>query len=99
MKPLTGPSSGGNPEIGQQAAESKEEIEAVLKGADMILLPPVWAEVGVGAPQLAEIAKSLGALTVGVVTRPTFEGRRRMNQAEKGISNLKEKLIPNRYPE
>lgn len=96
--------SGGNPEIGQQAAEeSKEEIEAVLKGADMIFITAgMGGGTGTGgAPVIAEIAKSLGALTVGVVTRPfTFEGRRRMNQAEKGIANLKEKVdtlivIPN----
>ena len=96
--------SGGNPEIGQQAAEeSKEEIEAVLKGADMIFITAgMGGGTGTGgAPVIAEIAKSLGALTVGVVTRPfTFEGRRRMSQAEKGISNLKEKVdtlivIPN----
>jgi cell division protein FtsZ len=96
--------SGGNPEIGQQAAEeSKEEIESVLKGADMIFITAgMGGGTGTGgAPVIAEIAKNLGALTVGVVTRPfTFEGRRRMGQAEKGISNLKEKVdtlivIPN----
>ncbi|RJX29036.1 MAG: cell division protein FtsZ [Dethiobacter sp.] len=96
--------SGGNPEIGHQAAEeSKEEIQSVLKGADMIFITAgMGGGTGTGgAPVIAEIAKSLGALTVGVVTRPfTFEGRRRMGQAEKGISNLKEKVdtlivIPN----
>lgn len=96
--------SGGNPEIGQQAAEeSREEIEAVLKGADMIFITAgMGGGTGTGgAPVIAEIAKNLGALTVGVVTRPfSFEGRKRMAQAEKGIANLKEKVdtlivIPN----
>ena len=96
--------SGGNPEIGQQAAEeSKQEIEGVLKGADMIFITAgMGGGTGTGgAPVIAEIAKSLGALTVGVVTRPfIFEGRKRMNQAEQGILTLKEKVdtlivIPN----
>jgi cell division protein FtsZ len=96
--------SGGNPEIGQQAAEeSKQEIEGVLKGADMIFITAgMGGGTGTGgAPVIAEIAKGLGALTVGVVTRPfIFEGRKRMNQAEQGILTLKEKVdtlivIPN----
>ncbi|MGI6308873.1 MAG: cell division protein FtsZ [Dethiobacteria bacterium] len=96
--------SGGNPEIGQQAAEeSKQEIESVLKGADMIFITAgMGGGTGTGgAPVIAEIAKSLGALTVGVVTRPfIFEGRKRMTQAEQGILTLKEKVdtlivIPN----
>lgn len=96
--------SGGNPEIGQQAAEeSKQEIEGVLKGADMIFITAgMGGGTGTGgAPVIAEIAKGLGALTVGVVTRPfIFEGRKRMSQAEKGLVALKEKVdtlivIPN----
>jgi cell division protein FtsZ len=96
--------SGGNPVIGNQAAEeSKEEIEAVLKGSDMVFITAgMGGGTGTGgAPVIAEIAKGLGALTVGVVTRPfTFEGRRRTTQAETGINDLKEKVdtlivIPN----
>ncbi|NMB35264.1 MAG: cell division protein FtsZ [Firmicutes bacterium] len=96
--------SGGNPEIGQQAAEeSKQEIESVLQGADMIFITAgMGGGTGTGGvPVIAEIAKNLGALTVGVVTRPfTFEGRKRITQAEKGISAFKEKVdtlivIPN----
>ncbi|NLX90086.1 MAG: cell division protein FtsZ [Firmicutes bacterium] len=96
--------SGGNPEIGMQAAEeSREELEAVLKGSDMIFITAgMGGGTGTGAaPVIAEIVKNLGALTVGVVTRPfSFEGRRRMAQADKGILALKEKVdtlivIPN----
>ena len=96
--------SGGNPEIGRQAAEeSREELEAVLKGSDMVFITAgMGGGTGTGAaPIIAEIVKNLGARTVGVVTRPfTFEGRRRMAQADKGILALKEKVdtlivIPN----
>lgn len=96
--------SGGNPEIGQKAAEeSKEEIESVIKGSHMIFITSgMGGGTGTGgAPVIAEIAKNLGILTVGVVTRPfSFEGRRRMEQADKGIKTLKEKVdtlivIPN----
>ncbi len=96
--------SGGNPDIGCQAAEeSSEEIEAVLKGSDMVFITAgMGGGTGTGgAPVIAEIAKKVGALTGGVVTRPfTFEGRRRMMQAEKGLDSLKEKVdtlivIPN----
>ncbi len=96
--------SGGNPEIGRQAAEeNRDEIESVLKSSDMVFITAgMGGGTGTGAaPIIAEIAKTLGALTVGVVTRPfTFEGRRRMVQAEEGITALKEKvdtliIIPN----
>ncbi len=96
--------SGGNPDIGRQAAEeSREEIESVLKSSDMVFITAgMGGGTGTGAaPVIAEVAKSLGALTVGVVTRPfTFEGRRRMHQAEEGIHLMKEKvdtliIIPN----
>ncbi len=96
--------SGGNPDIGCQAAEeSREEIESVLKSSDMVFITAgMGGGTGTGAaPIIAEAAKSLGALTVGVVTRPfTFEGRKRMNQAEEGIKQMKEKvdtliIIPN----
>ncbi|HHT47096.1 MAG TPA: cell division protein FtsZ [Firmicutes bacterium] len=96
--------SGGNPEIGQKAAEeSREEIESIIKGSHMIFITSgMGGGTGTGgAPVIAEIAKNLGILTVGVVTRPfSFEGRRRMEQADKGIKTLKEKVdtlivIPN----
>ena len=96
--------AGADPEVGKKAAEDHaEEIEEVLKGADMVFVTAgEGGGTGTGgAPVVAKIAKSLGALTIGVVTRPfTFEGRRRANQAESGIANLREEvdtliIIPN----
>jgi cell division protein FtsZ len=96
--------AGANPEIGKKAAEeSREQIENALSGADMVFVTAgMGGGTGTGAaPVVAEIAKDLGALTVGVCTRPfTFEGRKRGVQAATGISNLKEKVdtlivIPN----
>jgi len=96
--------AGSDPEIGRVAAEEhREEIEEVLKGADMIFITAgEGGGTGTGAsPVVAEVAKSVGALTLGVVTRPfTFEGRRRSVQAETGIQELKGKvdtliIIPN----
>jgi cell division protein FtsZ len=96
--------AGANPEVGQKAAEDhREEIEEVLKGADMVFVTAgEGGGTGTGgAPVVANIARSLGALTIGVVTRPfTFEGRRRANQAEDGIADLREQVdtlivIPN----
>ncbi|MFZ5650032.1 MAG: cell division protein FtsZ [Bacillota bacterium] len=96
--------AGANPEIGQKAAEeSRDEIIKCLKGADMVFVTAgMGGGTGTGAaPLVAEVAKELGALTVGVVTRPfTFEGRKRMMQADSGIQNLKAKVdtlitIPN----
>ncbi len=96
--------AGANPEIGQKAAEeSRDEIEQVLRGADMVFVTAgMGGGTGTGAaPVVAEVAKEVGALTVGVVTKPfTFEGRKRMNQAETGIEDLKNKVdtlitIPN----
>jgi cell division protein FtsZ len=96
--------AGSDPEIGRQAAEEhRGEIEEALQGSDMVFITAgKGGGTGTGAaPVVAEIAKGLGALTIGVVTRPfTFEGRRRALQAEKGIQNLKEKVdtlivIPN----
>ena len=96
--------AGANPEIGQRSAEeSKEEIREALEGADMVFVTAgMGGGTGTGAaPVVAEVAKEVGALTVGVVTKPfTFEGRRRMAQAEKGIEMLKAKVdtlitIPN----
>ncbi|MCL2488709.1 MAG: cell division protein FtsZ [Oscillospiraceae bacterium] len=85
---------GANPELGQRAAEeSREEIAAVLKGTDMVFLTAgMGGGTGTGAaPIVAEIARDLRILTVGIVTKPfAFEGRRRMEQAESGIANLKE---------
>lgn len=86
--------AGANPEIGRKAAEeSKEQIEEVLKGADMVFVTAgKGGGTGTGAaPVIAKIAKDLGALTVGVVTRPfSFEGVRRKKQANAGIEALKE---------
>lgn len=96
--------AGANPEIGKKAAEeSREQIMNALKGADLVFVTAgMGGGTGTGAaPVIAEIAKELGALTVGVVTRPfNFEGRRRIGQAENGINALKEKVdtlivIPN----
>ena len=96
--------AGANPEIGKKAAEeSREQIEEVLQGADMIFVTAgKGGGTGTGAaPVIAQIAKELGALTVGVVTRPfSFEGIRRQKQAKAGIEALKEAVdtlivIPN----
>ena len=96
--------AGADPEVGRKAAEDHaEEIEEVLKGADMVFVTAgEGGGTGTGgAPVVAKIARGLGALTIGVVTRPfTFEGRRRANQAELGISALREEVdtlivIPN----
>ena len=96
--------AGADPEVGKKAAEDHaEEIEEVIKGADMVFVTAgEGGGTGTGgAPVVAKIAKSLGALTIGVVTRPfTFEGRRRANQAESGISALRDEVdtlivIPN----
>lgn len=96
--------AGANPEVGKKAAEeSKEQIEEALKGADMVFVTAgMGGGTGTGAaPVIAQIAKDLGALTVGIVTRPfTFEGRKRANQASGGIDAMKESVdtlivIPN----
>lgn len=96
--------AGANPEIGKKAAEeSKEKIEEIVKGADMVFVTAgMGGGTGTGAaPVIARIAKEMGALTVGVVTRPfTFEGRKRQTQAANGIAALKEAVdtlivIPN----
>ena len=96
--------AGADPDKGRQAAEDHaQDIEDALKGADMVF---VTASEGGGtgtggAPVVARIARALGALTIGVVTRPfSFEGKRRANQADQGISNLREEVdtlitIPN----
>ena len=99
-----GQGAGSNPEKGQRAAEeSRDEIIAALKGADMVFITAgMGGGTGTGAaPVIAEIARDLGILTVGIVTKPfLFEGRRRMEQAESGITNLREHVdslvvIPN----
>ncbi|MCM3160407.1 cell division protein FtsZ [Metabacillus litoralis] len=96
--------AGANPEVGKKAAEeSREQIEEALRGADMVFVTAgMGGGTGTGAaPVIAQIAKDLGALTVGVVTRPfTFEGRKRQMQAAGGISSMKESVdtlivIPN----
>ncbi len=96
--------SGGDPEIGRKATEeSAEELYSVFKGSDMVFITAgMGGGTGTGgAPVVAQIAKEVGALTIGVVTRPfTFEGARRIQAAEAGISKLKEQadtliVIPN----
>jgi cell division protein FtsZ len=96
--------SGGDPEMGRKSAEeSSQEMYEVLKGADMVFITAgMGGGTGTGgAPIVAQIAKEVGALTIGVVTRPfTFEGSRRIQSAEAGIDKLKEKadtliVIPN----
>lgn len=96
--------SGGDPEVGRKAAEeSAEDLYAVLKGSDMVFVTAgIGGGTGTGAsPIIAQIAREIGALTIGVVTRPfTFEGARRIKAAEDGITNLKEQadtliVIPN----
>ena len=96
--------AGANPDVGKSAAEDhRDEIEEVLKGADMVFV--TCGEGGGtgtgGAPVVAQIARKLGALTIGVVTRPfSFEGKRRQVQAESGIEELRNQcdtliVIPN----
>ena len=96
--------AGANPEVGAHAAEDhREEIEEVLKGADMVFVTAgEGGGTGTGgAPIVANVARSLGALTIGVVTRPFgFEGKRRASQAELGIERLRNEVdtlivIPN----
>src|SRR5690625_4234720 len=96
--------AGANPEVGKKAAEeSKEQLEDALQGADMIFVTAgMGGGTGTGAaPVIAQVSKDLGALTVGVVTRPfSFEGRRRSTQAIAGIDSLKSSVdtlivIPN----
>ena len=96
--------AGANPEIGREAAlESKAEIEDALKGADMVFVTcGMGGGTGTGAsPIIAEVAQDLGALTVGIVTKPfSFEGKKRMEQAIAGLDELKKHVdtlivIPN----
>ena len=96
--------AGANPDIGAQAAEeSKSEIQEALRGADMVFVTAgMGGGTGTGAaPTVASIAKEMGILTIGVVTKPfTFEGKKRLAQAERGIESLKGKVdtlivIPN----
>jgi len=103
-KTTRGLGSGGNPEIGQKAAEeSAEDLYEVLRGSDMVFVTAgLGGGTGTGAAAIvAQIAKEVGALTIGVVTRPfTFEGARRTKSAEGGITRLKEHadtliVIPN----
>ena len=96
--------AGSDPEVGRKATEEhRDEIEEVLKGADMVFVTSgEGGGTGTGgAPVIAEVARGVGALTIGVVTRPfSFEGRRRSVQAEKGVEDLREAVdtlivIPN----
>ena len=96
--------AGSDPEVGRLAAEEhRPEIEEALQGADMVFITAgKGGGTGTGAaPVVAEISKGLGALTIGVVTRPfTFEGRRRAMQAEKGIQTPQgEGRHPHRHPQ
>jgi len=104
QKLTRGLGAGGNPAIGQKAAEeSRDDIANAVEGADLIFITAgMGGGTGTGAaPIIAEVAKEAGALTVGVVTRPfTFEGRRRSHQAEEGIEALQSRVdtlivIPN----
>ena len=99
-----GKGAGSNPEVGQKAAEeSRNQLTKSLEGTDMVFITAgMGGGTGTGAaPVVAEIARELGVLTVGVVTKPfSFEGRRRMMQAEKGIEELRKRvdslvIIPN----
>lgn len=103
-KLTNGLGAGANPEIGKDAAiESKAEIQKALEGADMVFVTcGMGGGTGTGAaPVVAEIAQELGALTVGIVTKPfSFEGKKRMQQALNGMENLKKHVdtlivIPN----
>jgi cell division protein FtsZ len=103
-KATRGLGAGADPQVGFEAAsESRDELKESLKGADMVFVTAgEGGGTGTGgAPVIAEIARDIGALTVGVVTRPfTFEGQKRADQAEYGIRNLREKVdtlivIPN----
>jgi cell division protein FtsZ len=96
--------AGGDPEIGRQAAEeTREEVTEVLEGADMVFVTAgMGGGTGTGgAPVVAQVARELGALTIGVVTRPfSFEGRRRAVAADEGIRTLRQRVntvitIPN----
>ena len=96
--------AGDNPQIGKEAAlESKDEIKAALEGSDMVFITcGMGGGTGTGAaPVIASIAQEIGALTVGIVTKPfSFEGKRRMQQAEEGLAELKQHVdtlivIPN----
>lgn len=99
-----GKGAGSKPEVGQKSAEeSREDISGAIKGSDMVFITAgMGGGTGTGAaPIVAKIAKEMGILTIGIVTKPfSFEGRRRMAQAERGIAALKEHVdslvvIPN----
>src|ERR671933_281797 len=95
-KATRGLGAGADPAVGQAAAqESRDELKEALKGADMVFVTAgEGGGTGTGAaPIVAELGRELGALTVGVVTRPsTFEGRRRADQAERGIDALRDRV-------
>src|SRR5438128_7614403 len=95
-KVTRGLGAGANPDIGRAAAmETRDELKEALKGADMVFVTAgEGGGTGTGgAPVVAELARELEALTVGVVTRPfSFEGRRRAHQAEQGIVELADKV-------
>ena len=103
-KVTRGLGAGANPDVGRESAiESRDELKEALKGADMVFVTAgEGGGTGTGAaPVIAELARELGALTVGIVTKPfDFEGRRRRDQAQRGIDELGSKVdtlvtIPN----
>src|SRR6201991_1673307 len=103
-KATRGLGAGADPDVGREAAiESRDELKEALKGADMVFVTAgEGGGTGTGAaPVIAELARELDALTVGVVTKPfTFEGRKRASQADRGIEELAAKVdsllvIPN----
>ena len=95
--------AGGNPSIGQKAAEeSRDELQQSLEGSDLVFIAAgMGGGTGTGAaPVVAEVAKQSGALTIGIVTKPFLSKERRMRQAEEGIARLAENVdtlivIPN----
>ena len=102
QKATNGQGAGANPDVGARAAEeSRDEVAAALRGTDMVCLTAGMGGGTGAAPIVAQIAKELGILTVGIVTKPfAFEGKMRMNSAEKGIAALSESVdslivIPN----
>ena len=103
-KLTNGLGAGGEPQVGEKAAEeAQQEITSAIEGADMVFVTAgMGGGTGTGAaPVVAKIAKDLGILTIGVVTKPfSFEGKRRQNQAQQGLEKLRESVdalivIPN----
>ena len=102
-KVTRGLGAGANPEMGARAAEeSKDDIAAAIKGSDMVFITAgMGGGTGTGAaPVIAQIAREMGILTVGVVTRPfSFEGKQRARNAEQGIAAIKENVDTGHHPQ